>query len=244
MNLLALCLFPVSFALASCAPSVRGDAAPVLLFTGAGTSPNDVAAVEAILRNKHLEYATADTWQLNGMTEPQLLAFRLLIVPGGNFITMGDSLSAGALTKVHNAVQGGLNYLGLCAGAFLAGRGSTYKSIGLTPVQFGFYEAERRGLRKAAVMISSVKAQAIEHYWEDGPELSGWGEVVAKYSDGTPAVVEGRSGNGWVILTGTHPEAPESWRRGMTFTTPARVTNAYAGMLVEAALNGTMLPHY
>jgi DMSO/TMAO reductase YedYZ molybdopterin-dependent catalytic subunit len=67
---------------------------------------------------------------------------------------------------------------------------------------------------------------------------------VGKYPDGTPAIVEGKSGNGWVILSGIHAEAPSSWRGGMTFTTSVAVDNAYAGALVTAALNGTSLPHY
>jgi hypothetical protein len=33
----------------------RGD---ILLFTGTGTSPGDVAAVETVLKNNHLEYST------------------------------------------------------------------------------------------------------------------------------------------------------------------------------------------
>jgi len=49
--------------------------------------------------------------------------------------------------------------------------------------------------------------------------------------NGTPAIVEGKSGNGWVILTGVHAEAPASWRYGMTFTTPVAVDSAYAGKL-------------
>jgi hypothetical protein len=52
----------------------------------------------------------------------------------------------------------------------------------------------------------------------------------------TPAVVEGTSGKGCVILCGVHPEAPENWRRGMAFTTPASVANAYAGALIDAVL--------
>jgi hypothetical protein len=68
--------------------------------------------------------------------------------------------------------------------------------------------------------------------------------VVGKYPDGTPAIVEGSSGKGWVILTGVHPEAPANWRRGMAFTTPASVDHAYAATLIHAALNGTRLPHY
>lgn len=73
---------------------------------------------------------------------------------------------------------------------------------------------------------------------------AGWGAVVGKYPDGTPAIVEGRSGKGWVILVGVHPEAPDSWQRGMTFSTPASAANACAGTLVDAALNGISLPHY
>ena len=36
----------------------------------------------------------------------------------------------------------------------------------------------------------------LEQYWEDGPEFTGWGEVVGKYPDGTPAIVEGFSSGG------------------------------------------------
>ncbi len=178
------------------------------------------------------------------MNETQLLGYRLLVFPGGNFLDMGNSLTPSTTTNIHNAVQGGLNYLGICAGGFLAGHGS-YNSLNLTSgVRFGFYAVERQGVRKAAVAVAAVGAPPIEHYWEDGPEFTGWGAVVGTYPDGTPAIVEGSSGKGWVILTGVHPEAPEYWRSGMNFTTPASVANAYAGTLVEAALHRTPLPHY
>jgi hypothetical protein len=52
---------------------------------------------------------------------------------------------------------------------------------------------------------------------EDGPQLTGWGSVVGRYPDGKPAIVEGRVGDGGAILSGVHPEAPDSWRRGLTF---------------------------
>src|SRR5207244_7537532 len=161
------------------------------------------------------------------------------------FIDIGDRLTASTTAKVRDAVQrGGLSYLGICAGAFLAGA-STAKAFNLTDgVRFGFYSDENRGIHKAAVAITTAGAATLDHYWEDGPQLSGWGAVVGKYPDGTPAVVEGASGSGWVILSGTHPEAPESWRRGMTFSTTARVANAYGGTLIQAALQRTPLPHY
>jgi glutamine amidotransferase-like uncharacterized protein len=70
------------------------------------------------------------------------------------------------------------------------------------------------------------------------------GEVVATYPDGTPAVVQGRVGERWVILSGIHAEAPEGWRRGLTFSTPTSVDNAYAVTLIDAALHRKPLPHY
>jgi glutamine amidotransferase-like uncharacterized protein len=228
--------------LTSCAPTERDEEAPILLFNGTGTSPNDVAAMETILKGKHLSYATVNSEQLNEMRTEDLLRHRLIIIPGGNYITMGNSLLSGTTTSLHDAVRGGLSYLGICAGGLLAGKAQC-NSLDLTSgVRFDFYGVVNQGVHKAAVPISGVGTTAVEHYWEDGPQFTGWGNVVGTYPDGTPAIVEGTSGYGWVILCGVHPEAPESWRRGMTFSTPTSVANDYAGTLVDAALNRTRLP--
>jgi glutamine amidotransferase-like uncharacterized protein len=223
-----------------------GGNAPILLFNGTGTSPGDVAAVETILSSNHLDYATANSSQLNEMGESQIRGHRLLIVPGGNFIDIGNSLTASTTANIRNAVQNGVNYLGICAGGFFAGD-SGYNSLNLTSgVRFSFYAAEGQGIRKAAVAIGGAGAGAptLDQYWEDGPQFTGWGAVVGKYPDGTPAIVEGTFGSGWVILSGVHPEAPAGWRRGMTFMTPVSVDNAYAGTLIHAALNRAALSHY
>ncbi len=112
--------------------------APILLFAGAGTSPSDVAAIESILRDRHLPFSTANSFQLNRLTEAQLHSYRLLIVPGGNFETIGKHLTPAATAKIRRAVQGGVNYLGLCAGAFFAGA-SPYNGLNLTAgVRFDF----------------------------------------------------------------------------------------------------------
>lgn len=221
-----------------------GDSKSILLFVGRGTSPNDVVALERILADGRFDYTTATSQQLEGLSEPELRGYRLLIVPGGNFEEIGNGLDANSVVRIRSAIGGGLNYLGVCAGAFFAGH-SPYNGLNLTNgVRFPFYSAEEHGIRKTAVAISTPDGPTLEHYWEDGPQLGGWGEVVAKYQDGTPAVIQGTFGDGWVILVGTHPEAPESWRRGMNFTTPAGASNAYAATLVDAALNKRRLPHY
>lgn len=247
-GLVAAALLLISAASAACAPRPESprDVAPVLLFAGGGTTPNDVAAIEAILDSSYLAYDTADSSQFNQMTESQISRYRLLIVPGGNFVDMGNSLTARATANVRNAVKRGVNYLGICAGGFLAGSfPAPYKSFDLSSgVKFGFYSAEKNGIRKAAVRITTAQGPALDQYWEDGPQLTGWGEVVGTYPDGTPAIVEGSVGRGWVILSGVHVEAPARWRRGMAFRTPASADTAYARTLVVAALNRTTLAHY
>jgi glutamine amidotransferase-like uncharacterized protein len=219
---------------------------PILLFTGTGTSPGDVKAIETILANNHLDFSTVSSSELNGMDEKDFRGYLLLIVPGGNFVDIGDNLTIATTANVREAVRNGLNYLGVCAGAFLAGNfPSPYKSLNLTSgVKFGFYADENRGIRKSAVAITVAEGPTLEQYWEDGPQLAGWGAVVGKYPDGTPAIIEGTYGNGWVILTGVHAEAPESWRRGMAFNTSATEDNTYAGTLILAALNRTSLSHF
>lgn len=230
-------------AFSSCSNSVKN--ADVLLFAGTGTSPNDVAAVEAILNNNHINYATVTTSQLNAMDTAQLMRCKLLIVPGGDFINMGNNLTAQTALNIHNAVAHGVNYLGICAGAFLAGYSNHYNSFNLTAgTTFHFYSAEDKGIHKAAVSITSAGSLAIDHYWQDGPQLQGWSAVVAKYPDGTPAVAEGKCGNGFVILAGIHAEAPAEWRKGIAFSTSVNQSNAYAGRLILAALDGKPLAHY
>jgi hypothetical protein len=147
--------------------------ASILLFNGTGVSPSDVAAVEAVLRNNHINYSTAKSSQLNQMDQAKIRQYRLLIVPGGNFVEIGNGLSPGATANIRKAVQDGLNYLGICAGGFFAGKyDPPYNGLNLTSgVRFGFYAAESRGIRKAAVAIGIVGAPTLDQYWEHGPEL-------------------------------------------------------------------------
>jgi glutamine amidotransferase-like uncharacterized protein len=129
-----------------------------------------VAAFERILNENHFSYATANSRQLNAMSETELKAYRLLIVPGGNFEQIGNGLTSSTTAKVRNAVQGGLNYLGICAGAFFAGD-SPYNGLNLTSgVRFTFYAIEAQGVRKAAVEIAIAGAPGRAHYWEDVPK--------------------------------------------------------------------------
>ena len=222
-----------------------GDGPRVLLFVGTGTSAGDVAALKSILDDLKIEYATADSSQLNAMSEVDLMSHHLLIVPGGNSIEIGGSLTPNATAMIRDAVQrNGLHYLGICAGAFFGGA-SVYNGVDLTSgVGFDFFADEFRSIHKEAVNISFPDNHVLNVYWEDGPQLSGWGQVVAKYPDSTPAITEGQAGAGFVMFTGVHLEAPAEWRQGLPFTTPMEADVAYAKIVIQSALSGTALPHF
>ena len=216
----------------------------MLLYNGTGTSA-DVLAVEAVLGNLGIGYLTADETLLNAMTEPQLAGYKLIIIPGRKLDHHRRKSHCASYINIRGAVQHyGVHYLGLCAGAFFGGY-SSYNGVDLTAgVSFDFYADEYKGIHEEPVEISFPSWRPLDVYWQDGPQLSGWGEVVAKFPDGTPAIVEGQSGDGFVIFTGVHPEAPESWRASMNFTTPASVDLAYAGTVIQSALTGSPLPHF
>ena len=217
---------------------------PVLLFDGTGTS-SGVSAVEAVLGNLNIGYNTADSSQIEAMSEQQLAGYKLIIVPGGNSITIGQNVSAAVAANIRGAVQQyGTHYLGICAGAFF-GASSIYNGVDLTGgASFDFYADENKGIHTEPVVITFPAAPALDVYWQDGPQLSGWGSVAAKFPDGTPAIVEGQSGNGFVIFTGVHPEAPADWRGSLPFTSSLSADLTYAGTIVSAALSGNPLPHF
>jgi glutamine amidotransferase PdxT len=227
---------------------VAGGSTPkVLLYVGNGTTSGSVAAVKTILSDLSLKYATADTSQLNNMTQSKLSAYKLLLIPGGNAVTISKSLSSKTVATIHSAIANdGLHYLGICAGGFFAGHSGVYDYLDLSPVGiwFNFYADYFKGIHKEAVEVRSPDGTKRDQYWQDGPQFSGWGNVVAKYPDGTPAVVENKVGNGFVILCAVHPEATQAWRGSMKFTTSVAVDNAYAKTLVTNALNGTSMPHF
>lgn len=225
-------------------PAVDRDARGVLLFAGEGTSPGDVAAWKQILVANRLGYAVASTSEFNRMTAEDFRAYQLILVPGGNYERIGKGLEARAAVALRDAVRGGTNYLGVCAGAFFAGA-SPYNGLDLFDGRrFEFHALSREGVRKAVVVVTSPGGSEVEHYWEDGPQLSGWGAIIAKYPDGTPAAVQGSVGHGWVVLVGTHPEAPENWRGGMTFHAPARVSQDFASRVLVGAYEGRALPQF
>ena len=113
------------FVLAGCqqstgVPRDPGNAPDILLFNGNGTSRNGVSVLQALLANG-FRYDTIDSPHLDALPDARLREYRLFIVPGGNFEVLGQGLKRETVARVRAAVLAGLNYHGICAGAFFAG---------------------------------------------------------------------------------------------------------------------------
>ena len=91
----------------------------VLLFNGTGTISSDVSAVEAILKNLDLSYATANSSEMDSMSETKLKSYKLLIVRGGTPSRSEKTLSHTATTNIHNAVEAGLHCQEFARAVFL-----------------------------------------------------------------------------------------------------------------------------
>lgn len=240
---LAFALMPLVCVLIGCqAPQSIPRHPSILLFSGTGTSANDVAAFESLLRQEKLDYLKVTTSELNKMSVGELLDYQLLLVPGGHYINMGNGITQDAARNVNEAVDKGLNYLGVCAGGLLAGNATSNHFDLTNGVRFGFYAIVNQGVHKAPVWIDIAKSEPQEHYWEDGPHFDGWGDIVATYPDKSAAVVQGMHGKGFVLLCGFHPEAPEGWRKGMKFETSTTADHEFACKLIHSALHASALP--
>jgi glutamine amidotransferase-like uncharacterized protein len=224
----------------------------ILMYNGPGTSADEGALAAVIRNNMGLD---VDEMDIYGWSVAQLAAYKLLIIPGGDSIQMGNYLASNnspTLAHIKTAVRtNGLHYLGVCAGAFLVSYagGTQYHDINLlNGIWFDMYPETAE---PAAELLSRPQGQiSMDVYWEDGPSMAtqggSWGTIVAKYPNyGQPAaIIQGFAGNGWTLLQGLHPEAPASWRACCTFTTSLADDLAYSATLISAALNGTVLPHY
>src|SRR5207244_283432 len=100
-----LLLALVAIVMQGCASPASQSDSQILLFNGTGTSPNDVAAVKKILGDMHLSYTVVNSTKLDATSEAELLAYRLLIIPGGNYIEIGEGLKATTTKKIRSAVD-------------------------------------------------------------------------------------------------------------------------------------------
>jgi glutamine amidotransferase-like uncharacterized protein len=163
-------------------------------------------------------HALSSDYQIRIFTEEELdddTFFEHLDViafPGG----IGDSdsyfdfFTRRRANRIAEFISGGGHYLGICMGAYWAGKRYFDILDGVEPVQY--IKRSNSDIKRSYGTVAPVTwDNQIEHmYFYDGCALIGDGErfeTVARYANGDPmAIIQGRIG-----LIGCHPEAPEYW---------------------------------
>jgi glutamine amidotransferase-like uncharacterized protein len=225
----------------------------VLLFNGSGVSTSDWQSTEQILKSNKLSYRLVNSSQMNAMTVDELADFGVIVVPGGSGGTITAGLTVSTRLRIRSAVRDyGVGYVGFCAGAWVAvgpeAETTSTASYGLAvakgAVLPAYYPGGNTSLIADIVALSFADGSKRNMVWWGGPATPEWsGGVIARYVNGKPAISQTASGKGLVVISGPHPEAPQSWR-GTAGTDPDGLDFDYAVKMIQAALTKDPLQTY
>ncbi len=228
----------------------RAYATDALIFNGLGVSTSDWQNTERIVRDEGLSYELANTAQLNAMSAEKLASFGVIIVPGGSGGTIYSNLTAATRLRVRKAVQeAGVGYVGFCAGAWVAvgpeatGNATAAYGMAVAPgAVLDYYYPPGKSNVTAMVDVIFAGGENRSLVWYGGPATPEWkGGVVARYDTGEPAISQIRSGKGFVVISGPHPEAPQGWRSAAGYDRDG-LDYDIALAMIRAATTGEGMP--
>ena len=208
---------------------------------------------EKLVAGQGWSYTLVNSSELNALSIDEIANYRLIVVPGGKGSTITSSLTPATRLRVRQAVrERGVGYVGFCAGAWVAvgpeAEGDATASYGLAvalgTVLPSYWPDGNTSLTAAMVKVTMADGSSRQLVWWGGPSTPEWsGGVIGRYPTGAPAISERWSGKGLVVISGPHPEAPQSWR--------ATAGNDSDGLdyelaiaMMSAAMNGRPMAAY
>ncbi|AUI60763.1 BPL-N domain-containing protein [Amycolatopsis sp. BJA-103] len=222
-------------------PETRREPAkpPLALIYNGPQGCSDCAPAVATLLRKAPRPFEVEYVGPGDLTAAALAGAALYVQPGG-----GADLERtwrdlrGSAEVVRAWVREGGSYLGLCFGAYLAGRGPGFDLLpGDTDAYAGSPGSSVPDDRDTVVRVD-WRGKPRHMYFQDGPAMlldSGAdATVLATYDNGTAAVVVAPYGKGRVGVSGPHPEADESWYADKGLTNPDGVRFDLAYELIDA----------
>ncbi|MEV0123249.1 BPL-N domain-containing protein [Streptomyces sp. NPDC050703] len=240
-------LVAAALSAAGCAPSSSaGEPRPAerplaVIYDGPQGCPDCAPAVAKVLRKAPRHYRIR--FVKAPVKASDLAGAKLYVQPGGGADlerTWRDLKESADVLRTW--VREGGSYLGLCFGAYLAGRNPGF---GLLPGDAGGYTDSRGAVvddDRDTVLKVMWRGKPRHMYFQDGPVFHfGRGadatsvEVLATYpGNGLPAAAVARYGKGRVGVSGPHPEADASWYEGAGLKNPDGVRPDLAYDLIEA----------
>jgi len=234
--------------------SVGTDHTEVLIYGGPGSWKAEIDSLKTILYSHGVTYQELKPSQFNDLSLDELSKFKLVLFAGGDAPTVREALSVETRARIREAVQQrGLNYLGFCAGAWLAvapapAEGEVDVVYGLGVVNGPLLELNY--LAKAGRSNSLDQARFPDGsqrklLWYGGPiTVDLPGTVLIRYSDGTAAASQVWSGKGLVIMSGLHPAADKPILNHLGLFDREAIAPEFAWSLIEAAIYQKPLPTF
>jgi glutamine amidotransferase-like uncharacterized protein len=190
-----------------------------VVFAGAGTCDGCAEAVALLLQQQHYQVRLVDEDQLEAAA---LQGASLYVQPGGSDDIMDtlNVLSAGQIQSIRDFVLRGGNYLGICAGGYLAGQYADRAegSGAFALVELAEIDQEIVGDNSAQFIPLRLPGEATTRsvYYQAGPhfgtELPAGGKALAYYVGSNHIAARiSAYGKGRVGLIGPHYEADRSW---------------------------------
>lgn len=224
-----------------------------LIYDGPGSWNAEIRSFKTILFSHGATYETLFAEQINQLSLANFKKYKAILFVGGDAPTVRKSLTQPTRMRIRQAVQmQGLNYLGFCAGAWLAVAPAPSLNedviYGLGVVAGPVLE--RNFLAKAgsphsldeAIFPDGLKRKLL---WYGGPVTPDQPDaVIAKYSDGTPAISQIWSGKGFVIISGLHPAATKSILKYLGHEDPQAIAPDFAWSLLQAVIYSKPLPSF
>ncbi len=216
----------------------------VLVYRGPGACTDGCAEAAAEIPASmgfEIRYVTSHT-----LTEASFENAVLWVQAGGNAIKASKSLGRKnlELIKKHIRYQG-MGYVGFCAGAFLADEAvddeEKFPGLGLIPFGTRYYQVDSQ---KDGIMhpLTFSKGVIRYHYFNGGGTFdlrnSDYDrvDVLAKYPNGDPALLQTTYGMGNVVIIGAHPEATAVWKSYTHMSDPDGSDHDIARDMVRRAL--------
>lgn len=198
--------------------ALPGPAAAVVVavFNGAGTCRGCGETVGALFAARGDRVVYLDQHTLSARA---LARVRIYVQPGGSddIDDTLDALSARQVRAIRDFVRGGGSYLGICAGAYLAARYSSFAdktpAYGLVPLPE--LQPEAPDPKPSLLRVrwgNRIRMLYNQSGAQFGSRAGPGVQVLARYiGSGHIAALRTTFGKGRVLLIGPHPEASRDW---------------------------------
>lgn len=194
------------------------EAKTALIFNGAGTCEGCGEAIGKLLKEK--KYKVLYSNELN-LSAERLSSADLYVQPGGSddITETINALTSNQIKAIKDYVEGGGVYLGVCAGAYLAGKYSDEKLNipGFNLIEISEVDQEIENDDRAKLIKIILPTNEIRYtYYQAGPHFGfnvPANSKIMSYYANTLHIASRISplGKGKVGLIGPHYEANKSW---------------------------------